>query len=503
MLLAKLIQNVKVIKFYNTVYGQTILKDDIQVNKVKYNSAEVEKNDLFIALKGTNSDGHNFIGDAVSKGARVIVLENENVLPDPMCMHLGVAKLVVQNCRKVLAQIAANYYNNPSEKLEVLGVTGTNGKTTTTYLLKQLLEASSFANVKVGLIGTVEYDDGAKKIAATHTTPESLEIQALLAEMVKNKCTHAVMEVSSHALHQHRVDEIKFKCAIFTNLTQDHLDYHKTMDEYFECKKILFDRLQTDSFAITNIDSTFGTKIVSSTKAKVITYSSKHSGDITASEVNFTTKGFSANLFNHATSTGKIQTSLVGNFNLENFLAAYSALYSMGYKWNNFPNVAQKLQPAPGRLQKIESKKNWIAVVDYAHTPDALKKCLEAILPFVLEDKKIITLFGAGGDRDKTKRPLMGEIAESLSDVVVVTSDNPRTEDPNEIINDILKGMKKTKKIIIEPDRSVAINKALELANSGDVVVVAGKGHENYQVIGKTKIHFSDVEKIEEFINKS
>ncbi|MSP64204.1 MAG: UDP-N-acetylmuramoyl-L-alanyl-D-glutamate--2,6-diaminopimelate ligase [Ignavibacteria bacterium] len=500
MKLSELIQNVGIIKFYNTIYGQTILKDDIHISRVQYNSSQVQKNDLFVAIRGKNIDGHKFIGEAISKGARVVVVEDETSLPDSLCMHQGVAKLVVLNSRKTLAQLANNYFNKPSEKLQVIGITGTNGKTTTTYLVKQMLEQSNFPNVKVGLIGTIEYDDGKKTFPATHTTPESLEIQSLISEMVNNNCTHVVMEVSSHALHQHRIEGINFKAAIFTNLTQDHLDYHNSMDEYLNAKKILFDSLSPSSFAVTNIDSEYGKKIVANTKANVISYSTKKGADISAHETLFTTQGFTTTIFNHKSNTGLISASLLGNFNLENFLAAYSTLYSLGIKWENINSVVQKLKPAPGRLQKIASPKNWIAIVDYAHTPDALKNCLEAIRPFVQEGKKLITLFGAGGDRDKSKRSIMGSIAEQLSDVVVVTSDNPRTENPEKIIEDILTGMKKNKITIIESDRKIALTKALEQANSGDVVVVAGKGHEEYQVIGNNKIHFSDVEIIEEYI---
>ncbi|MDA0986120.1 MAG: UDP-N-acetylmuramoyl-L-alanyl-D-glutamate--2,6-diaminopimelate ligase [Bacteroidetes bacterium] len=502
MKLGELIRDVKIIKLYNTVYGQTIIKDDIHISKVQYNSKKVDKSDLFVAIKGMSFDGHKFIGEAVSKGARVVVVEDESSLPDALCMHLGVAKLVVSNSRITLAQMANNYFENPTQKLKVIGVTGTNGKTTTTYLIKQLLEQSNIENVKVGLIGTIQYYDGVKSFSAIHTTPESIDLQELFSQMLNNKCTHVVMEVSSHALHQHRVNGINFSTAVFTNLTQDHLDYHVTMDEYLKSKKILFDNLKTDSIAIVNSDSIYCDDIIKDTKAKIIKYSRQKQSDIWANQNIFSSKGISTIINNHSPNSKSVSTSLLGEFNLENLLAAYSTLYSMGISWNNIQSAFQNLKPAPGRLHQIKSPKNWIAVVDYAHTPDALKKCLETVRPLVKKEKKIITLFGAGGDRDKTKRPIMGSIAEELSDVVVITSDNPRTENPEKIIEDILNGMKKNKLTIIEPDRKSAIKKALMQAVDGDIVVVAGKGHEDYQVIGNSKIHLSDQEEIEEFIKK-
>jgi UDP-N-acetylmuramoyl-L-alanyl-D-glutamate--2,6-diaminopimelate ligase len=314
--------------------------------------------------------------------------------------------------------------------------------------------------------------------------------------MVKKGCTHCVMEVSSHALHQFRVFGIQFKAAVFSNLTQDHLDYHGTMQEYFNAKKILFDGLRVDAIAVTNMDSEYGGKIVEGCKAKVISYSVNNPSTIKAENVTVSVNGFSAMINNES-----VTTALVGRFNVYNFLAAYSAVKGLGLQVSS--SVYSNLIPAPGRFDQIQSSKGWTVIVDYAHTPDALENCLQTIHDVLPENRTntIITIFGAGGDRDTTKRPKMGAIAERLSDVIILTSDNPRTEDPVKIINDVLGGISDTKKAIVEADRGKAIAKGISIARSGDIILVAGKGHEDYQVVGKEKIHFSDKEEVLKFIN--
>ncbi|MFZ4619838.1 MAG: UDP-N-acetylmuramoyl-L-alanyl-D-glutamate--2,6-diaminopimelate ligase [Bacteroidota bacterium] len=494
MTLSELLQGVSVSKMFQTMYGKMVTTHDVKVSGIQYDSRKVQRENLFVALKGGGADGHKFLSSAIANGAKVVVVEDDNSIPDPMCMHTGTVKIVVSNTRKALAQISANYYGRPATKLTMIGVTGTNGKTTTTFLIKQMLEADE-AN-KVGLIGTVEYAIGQEKFPATHTTPESLEMQQLFAQMVQKGCTHCVMEVSSHALHQFRAFGIPFKAAVFTNLTQDHLDYHGTMEEYFNAKKILFSGLTNDAVAIVNNDSEYGKKIVEGCSAQVTGYSIDQPSEMKAEQLSVSINGFSAVIHGE-----KVAPKLVGRFNVYNFLAAYSVVKELGIYCS--PEQYAQLVPAPGRFEQIQSKKGWTAIVDYAHTPDALENCLQTIhdvLPHRFKTK-IITIFGAGGDRDKSKRPLMGRIAERLSDVMIVTSDNPRTEDPMEIISDILEGIDYKTKVIVESDRAAAIALGLSRAQSGDVVLVAGKGHEDYQVIGKEKIHFDDKEEVMKSVN--
>lgn len=496
MNLSEVLNGVTVIKMFQTMYGKMVQTHDVKVSGVQHDSRKVQKGNVFIAIKGTDSDGHKFLTSAIANGAKVIVVEDDNAIPDSLCMHKEVVKVVVGNSRKALAQIAANYFKHPANSMTMIGVTGTNGKTTTTFLLKQMLESD--ANIKVGLIGTVEYRIGNTAMPATHTTPESLELHQLLYNMKQEQCTHVVMEVSSHALNQYRVYGIPFTAAVFTNLTQDHLDYHRTMEEYFSAKKILFDGLAKESVAVTNADSDYGLKIVEQCKAKIITYGIEQPAMVKANNVSVSINGFSASINNET-----VTTKLVGKFNVYNFLGAYAVIHGLGITLKNKVALFGSLLPAPGRFEQIHSPKGWTAIVDYAHTPDALENCLQTIHNVLPEKRsnKIITVFGCGGDRDKTKRPKMGAIAENLSDVVIVTSDNPRTEEPKNIIENILEGISRKESVLVEPDRRNAIAKGLSLAQNGDVILVAGKGHEDYQIIGKEKKHFSDKEEILKFIN--
>lgn len=493
MTLSEVLNGVTVSKMFQTMYGKMVTTHDVKVSGVQYDSRKVTRENLFVAVKGHNSDGHKFLSSAISNGAKVVVVEDDNAIPDPLCMHTGTVKIVVSDTRKALAQIASNYYERPASKMTIIGVTGTNGKTTTTYLIKQMLEQVS--HTKVGLIGTVEYVIGDETYPATHTTPESLELHQLFSQMVHRGCTHCVMEISSHALNQFRVYGIPFSAAVFTNLTQDHLDYHGTMQEYFSSKKILFDSLSDHAIAVTNNDSEYGKQIVEGSKARVITFSINAPSDVRAESVSVDVNGFSATI-----NARIITTTLVGRFNVYNFLSAYTVLTGLGYEPAavNFST----LSPAPGRFDQIRSSKEWTAIVDYAHTPDALENCLQTIHDVLPPHRtnSIITVFGAGGDRDRTKRPKMGAIAEKLSDVIIVTSDNPRTEDPLKIINDILEGITDKNKAVIEIDRGKAIRQGAVLAKPGDVLLIAGKGHEDYQVIGKEKIHFSDKEEVLKYI---
>lgn len=494
MNLSELLRGVTVTKMFQTMFGKMVTTHDVKISGVQYDSRQVVRENLFVALRGKENDGHRFLTSAIANGAKVVVIEDDNAIPDPMCMHTGTVKVVVGDSRKALAQIAANYYGAPATKMTMIGVTGTNGKTTTAYLIKQMLEQAGHSTV--GLIGTVEYVIGGESIPATHTTPESLDLHKLFSDMVRKGCTHCVMEVSSHALHQSRVHGIPFAAAVFTNLTQDHLDYHGTMDAYSSAKKLLFDGLSEHAVAVTNADSEYGLKMVAGTKARVMTYSIDAPSDMKADRVSVSVHGFSA-----AVQQRTIASALVGRFNVYNFLGAYGAVSGLGVDLSSIDGSA--LRPAPGRFDQIGSSQKWTAIIDYAHTPDALKNCLQTIHDVLPENRtqRIITIFGAGGDRDRTKRPLMGAIAEQLSDVVIVTSDNPRTEDPMIIIKDILEGITDTAKTIVEPDREKAIRLGVQQAQPGDVLLIAGKGHEEYQVIGKEKIHFSDKEELLKYVS--
>ena len=479
-----------------------VVTHDVEINGLQYDSRKVREGDMFIAIKGVLADGHNHIGTAVANGAKAVVMENDALLPDSFFMHAGVVKIVVRSTRRALAVMSANYFGHPAKQLRLIGVTGTNGKTTTTYFIKQLLELSTPSMLgKVGLIGTIEYMVGEEKYPATHTTPESLELHKLFATMVQRGCTHVVMEVSSHSLHQDRVYGLEFAAAVFTNLTQDHLDYHGTMENYFQAKKILFDSLPSTSWAITNNDDASGSKIVQGTKASVLTYSVNGASDISAKNVSLSMSGTSFVLHHHAEKI-ELHSHLVGRFNIYNILAACSAGIALGVSAQSIHTGVASFSSVPGRFERILSPGGWSAIIDYAHTPDALEKCLNTIRDVLPEQgsNKIITVFGAGGDRDKTKRPLMGKVVDALSDVAVVTSDNPRTENPKTIIDDILNGVHRKSDLFIEPDRRLAITSALSMARAGDIVLIAGKGHEDYQIIGTTKHHFSDREIVQEFI---
>ncbi len=501
MNLAALLTGVQVTKLFQMFYGRMVVTQDVDVNAIQYDSRKIQPRDCFVAIKGTGTDGHAFVTTAIERGASVVVLENDAVLPDSYFLHAGVVKIVVPDSRRALAIMSSNYYGEPSRALKLVGVTGTNGKTTTTHLVKSIMESSG---MKTGLIGTIEYKIGDEVIPATHTTPESLELNQLFAAMVKNGCTAAAMEVSSHALHQSRTYGLDFDAAVFTNLTQDHLDYHGTMDAYFLAKKILFDNLKPRGIAIANADDPFGDRIVASTRGITMTYSAEQPATVVAKNVRLSIEGTTFDLL-HNRETTTISSPLVGRFNVYNMLAAGSAGIAIGIPKETIRKGIEKVDGVRGRFEKIRSPRGWTVIIDYAHTPDALEKCLTTIHEVLPQTGRgrITTVFGAGGDRDKTKRPLMAAAAGRLSDFVIVTSDNPRTEDPEKILDDILQGLPHDKPHTRQADRRRAIEDALDQARLGDVVLIAGKGHEDYQVIGSNKIHFSDREIVEEFIAHS
>ena len=487
---------------FQTMYGRMVTTHDIEVHSIHYDSRKIQKGDLFVAIKGALADGHKFIDIAIANGAKAVVMENDAVLPDSYFMHAGVVKIVVGDTRRALAIISGNFFGHPARKLKLIGVTGTNGKTTTTYLIKQLLESSSPSlRGKVGMIGTIEYMVGDERIPATHTTPESLELNQLFVRMVEKQCTHVVMEVSSHSLQQNRVHGLEFAAAAFTNLTQDHLDYHGTMERYFASKKILFDNLPASSSAVTNADDAWGLKIVRNTKGSILTYGIVQNSDVRATNVSLSIDSTKF-VIEHQNEKTEIHSQLVGRFNVQNILAACSVGIALGIPKTAIRSGIASLTSVPGRFERVVSAAGWSAIIDYAHTPDALEKCLSTIHDVLPPNRsnKIITVFGAGGDRDKTKRPLMGKVVDTLSDVIIVTSDNPRTEDPQTIIDNVRAGIQRKENVYTDVDRRSAITKALSMAQRGDVVLIAGKGHEDYQVIGTTKHHFSDREVISEVI---
>ncbi len=497
MKLARLLDGVAVSKLFQTTFGRMVVTHDVEVHSIQYDSRKIVAGDCFVAIAGATSDGHQFIQSAVANGAKVVVMENDGFLPDSYFMHAGVVKIIVSDSRKTLALMAGNYFEHPTRKMTVIGVTGTNGKTTTTHIMKSILEARG---ERVGLVGTIEYDLGNAVLPATHTTPESLELNQMFARMVEAGCTSVSMEVSSHALHQSRVYGFEFAAGVFTNLTQDHLDYHRTMEGYFEAKKILFDALDVSAVAITNGDDGWGPRLVSSTKAKVVSYGIDSPADVQATNVQLRIDGTHMNV-KYKGETTEVQSPLVGRFNAYNALAAFTASAALGMENKAIKRGIELLKPVRGRFERLQSKKGWTAIIDYAHTPDALEKCLQTLHDVMPKERRgrIITVFGAGGDRDKTKRPLMGTVVGELSDVVIVTSDNPRTEDPEKVIDEILTGISKKSSVIREADRKKAIHEATRMGKPGDVILVAGKGHEEYQVVGNEKVHFSDREVIEEF----
>jgi len=498
MRLGELLAGVQVSKLFETTYGHAAITHEVHVHQLQYDSRKIQRGDCFFAMRGTGTDGHRFVESAIRNGASVVVLEQDSALSDYFFLHSGVVKVVVPDSRKALAVMSANYYNHPSRKLTMVGVTGTNGKTTTTHLVKAILEA---AGQRVGLLGTIEYRIGDEVIPASHTTPESLELNELLARMANSGCQSVSMEVSSHALHQSRVYGLEFDAAVFTNLTQDHLDYHGSMEEYFRAKKMLFDSLDQDAVAITNTDDAWGMQIAASSRARTFSYGVAEHADVRATDIRLSIEGTSCTLwFKNQQTT--MTTPLVGRFNVYNILAAYSTGLALGHPPDKLAAGIRSVKGVHGRFERIPSPKGWAAIIDYAHTPDALEKCLRTIHDVLPREGRgrIITVFGAGGDRDRTKRSLMGGVAGQLSDIIIVTSDNPRTEDPQRIIDEIVAGIPRGAHVTQEVDRRAAIHSALRQARSGDVVLVAGKGHEDYQVIGKDKIHFSDREIVEELI---
>ncbi|NPA53367.1 MAG: UDP-N-acetylmuramoyl-L-alanyl-D-glutamate--2,6-diaminopimelate ligase [Aquificae bacterium] len=467
-----------------------------KIKGITNNSKKVEKDFLFVAIKGTSVDGHNFIEEAIKKGASFIFLHEKKLKEKLEKKYPHINFYLFENTRKAQAEISKLFYEKPDEKLKIIGVTGTNGKTTTTNLIYQYL---NFLGKNTGIIGTIEYRYKDHIYASGRTTPDSIEWFYLLKDMKKKGAEYIVSEISSHAVDQHRIYGTNFTGGIFTNLSQDHLDYHKTMENYYQAKKAFFDyiaKTNPDAVAVVNTDNSYGKRLFKEIKNKLKTISfGKETVDYQISDIDISIKGTTFKI-KHKNQIYTIKTKLLGEFNVYNLTASIALLHSLGFDLDFLVEKAQDLKPIKGRFETIYSE-NFLVVNDYAHTPDALENILKSLKK--IKHNRLIVVFGAGGDRDKTKRPLMGKVAEKYADIVFLTSDNPRSENPEEIIKDIKSGMKKEP--VVEIDREKAIEKAITQAKKGDIILIAGKGHETYQEIKGKKYPFDDTQIAKKYLN--
>jgi len=487
MELSNLLNSVNAIQ----VVGEVERKD---INSIVYDSRKVKKNSLFVAITGYSTDGHKFISDSINKGASAVVLEQNNFVPDDFFHHRNVTKILVKDSRKALAELSNSFYKEPSENLILSGITGTKGKTTTSYFIKNICEAAGY---KTGLVGTIANYIADKQIYTALTTPESSDLNELFSEMIKENCTHCVMEVSSHSLVLKRVSNIKFKTAIFTNITSDHMDFHNTFNEYFKAKKILFDSLDEGAICIYNYDDAYSKQIISDTKAKCFSYGKNENADFLLKDITYSLEGTYFTIF-YKGEEFNLRTSLVGEFNAYNAVAAFANSISLGIDLKVVMKGIESTPQVPGRFETIHSQNKTI-IIDYSHTADSLEKTLLAIRNIAKNQEPVYTVFGCGGNRDKTKRPIMGKIASDLSVKAFVTSDNPRFEEPMTIINEILTGIEKKNYEVIE-NRELAIKTAIQSSEDNAVILIAGKGHENYQEIKGVRNHFSDKEIAEKYL---
>ena len=491
MILSELLKAIEPIK----VVGST----DVDVHAIQFDSRKVEKGDLFVAQAGTAVDGHTFIPSCVERGANVIILDNSQYLNE---VQPGVTYVLVKNSEEALGLLAHQWYGCPSEKLTLVGVTGTNGKTTIATLLYEMVRALGH---KAGLISTVVYYVDDKAFPSTHTTPDALALNALLSQMVEAGCDYAFMEVSSHSIAQQRIAGLQFAGAMFTNLTRDHIDYHKTFDNYRDTKKRLFDNLKKTAFAVTNADDKNGLVMTQNTRAKVFTYSVQSMADHRGKILE---EGFDGMLL--SIDNQEVFVPLVGRFNVSNLLCIYSTALCLGFDKMEVLRILSVLKPVNGRFETIHSPKGWTAIIDYAHTPDAVENVISTINEILNSQKptangqkpKLITIVGCGGNRDKGKRPMMAQIAKRGSGQLILTSDNPRDEEPRDILNDMIAGLTEDelRSTLVIEDRAAAIQTACTLAQNGDVILVAGKGHEDYQIIKGVKHHFDDHEQVRKYI---
>lgn len=476
-------------------YKDLINFKNIDITGISYNSKTTKKGDIFVCLVGEHTDGHEFALSAIENGAAALLVERK-------VEGTKVPQVVVSSTRHKIADIADRFYSSPSKGINLIGITGTNGKTTVTHLIQKIFEENG---QKCALIGTLGYklSSNGEYRDAKHTTPQAPELQATL-RMIKDveKIDNVVMEVSSHALDQNRVGGCRFNGAVFTNLTQDHLDYHITMDNYFKAKALLFEHLKEGNFAVINADDEYGDRFISVVPegVKIFTYGVKQQSDVMAKDIQFSLNGAEFTLVtgDHINSTGskeyKVNLHMNGMFSVYNVLAAITTGLALGIDIEIALKALQNVKGVAGRFEVVVKKP--LVIVDYAHTPDGLENVLKSAREITPKDGKLICLFGCGGDRDATKRPKMGAIAERLADKIVITSDNPRSEDPQAIITDIIAGLKSvnTESVIVEPDRGTAIGLLKTIANNNDVVLIAGKGHEDYQILKDKTIHFDDRE---------
>lgn len=482
MILNELLSATKVL---NTV-GNT----DIDIAAIAFDSRKVAQNTLFVAQAGTAVDGHDYIGKALDSGATAIVCERipEEVAERDACF------IIVKDSSKALGELACQWYGQPSKHLTLVGVTGTNGKTTIATLLYKLVRGLGY---KAGLLSTVVNYIEDEAVASTHTTPDALELNSLLKRMVDAGCIYAFMEVSSHSIAQERIAGLDFDGAIFTNLTRDHIDFHKTFDNYRDTKKRLFDELKKNAFAITNKDDKNGLIMTQNCQASVCTYSTRALADYRAQILE---EGFDGMLLQ--VNNQEVFVPLVGRFNVSNILAIYGAAVSLGFEPTEVLRVLSTLKPVNGRFESIASPKGWTAIIDYAHTPDAVENVINTINEIRKPGSRLITIVGCGGNRDKGKRPMMASLAKHGSDRLILTSDNPRDEEPADILKDMIAGLTEAEQrdtLIIE-DREMAIRTACMMAEAGDVILVAGKGHEDYQIIKGVKHHFDDHEVVRKYM---
>lgn len=479
MVLKELIKNIRTLN----ITGST----EKEITGVNIDSRRIETGHLFVAMKGTQTDGHAYIGKAITQGAAAILCEDM-----PESTVDGVTYILVESTEDVVGEVATTFYGDPSRHLKLVGVTGTNGKTTIATLLYNMFRKLGY---KCGLLSTVCNYIEDEQIPADHTTPDPIALNQLLSRMVQAGCQYAFMECSSHAIAQKRIGGLKFAGGIFTNLTRDHLDYHKTFENYRDAKKAFFDGLPKGAFAITNADDKNGMVMVQNTKATVKTYSTRSMADFRAKILECHFGGMYLEIDGR-----EVGVQFIGKFNVSNLLAVYGAAIMLGEKADNVLLVMSTLKSVSGRLDPVHSPEGYTAIVDYAHTPDALENVLKAIHEVLNGKGQVITVCGAGGNRDKGKRPLMAQEAVKQSDKVIITSDNPRFEEPQAIIDDMLAGLtaQQMKKVISIVDRKEAIRTACMMAQKGDVILVAGKGHENYQEVCGVKHHFDDKEVLKE-----
>lgn len=486
-------------KFSDTITIEEInLFFDFEVSDIIYNSKDTKENSIFVAIKGLTSDGHNFINDAIDKGAKAIFIEDKNILPN---IKENINIIYTSSSRKILAAISNIFYNFPYKNTTLIGITGTNGKTSIAFSLYNYFY--NYKDRNSGLIGTIYYKINNTTIKSKNTTPESKDYIKLLKEMVDKKVEYVSSEISSHALKLDRVFSIEYDVAIFTNLTRDHLDFHTDMEDYYNSKKLLFtDHIKNNGVSIINIDNEYGKKLFNE-----LNRNNKYPISIKNKNAYFYISQIvlTENFSNYIISINKSQnisitTNLIGEFNVYNSAFIFATLYLLGEKIEDITEYLKEVPPIPGRLEKIKNNINRHIIIDYAHTPDALENVLKTIKK--LSKKRIISVFGAGGDRDSGKRPLMGQVAEKYSDIIIITNDNPRNEDPERIVQDIIKGIDNKSKIIKILDRKEAIRKAIEISEKGDWILIAGKGHEDYQILKDKIIHFSDREVVKEILDK-